>query len=459
MKYETINKSFKKYKLKPSTESMKQICKPNKFKLQSQQLFLAELFKKTNIKGLLVYHKIGAGKTCTAISIAENLKHKMKIIVVLPAALISNFEDELKSDCGNDNYISKSDRTRLNNLKLKSKESKEIMFKFQKKVDKYYKIYSYHKFVEYVEDNKIKLRNTLLIIDEIQNMISEFGRFYKNLNKVISKADSKTRILLLSATPIFNKPVELALTLNLLKNKNNKIPIDNEFNNMFLSSIKTKDGKSYNLKNKNILKKHLYGVISYYRGASAKAFPKANFNIVNCIMSEFQYKSYLTTLSNEKDHLKGSFRDVDILKLPTNFLLGPRMISNIAFPNKGIGLKGFNSFKGTCLSTKKIKKYSIKFYKLFNKIKKSKGPIFIYSNFKEMGGLKSLITFLEYQGYKNYKNYGEGRYRFALWTGDELHIVKNDIKKTFNNPNNYEGKMIKIILGSPSIKEGISLLR
>ena len=43
--------------------------------------------------------------------------------------------------------------------------------------------------------------------------------FYKNLKKAIDKSDKMTKIILLSATPMFDKPVELALTLNLLKLK------------------------------------------------------------------------------------------------------------------------------------------------------------------------------------------------------------------------------------------------
>jgi superfamily II DNA or RNA helicase len=94
----TITKKFKKYKLKMSNEKMEDICKPASFKFQPQQLFLRDYFKSSlSGKGLLVYHKIGAGKTCTAITIAEQFKHKMNLVVVLPAALIGNFKDDLPS--------------------------------------------------------------------------------------------------------------------------------------------------------------------------------------------------------------------------------------------------------------------------------------------------------------------------------------------------------------------------
>ena len=70
-----------------------------------------------------------------------------------------------------------------------------------------------------------------------------------------------------------------------------------------------------------------------------------------------------------------------------------------------------------------------------------------------------MIKFLEYHGYKNYKVNGEGNKRFALWTGDERLSMKEEIKFTFNKKENFNGSKIKILLGTPSIKEGVSLLR
>ena len=176
-------------------------------------------------------------------------------------------------------------------------------------------------------------------------------------------------------------------------------------------------------------------------------------------MENFQYKSYLTSLSTDGMREVGSFNNVDILDLPTNFLIGPRFISNISFPNKGIGANGYSSLKGSVLKPQNIKNYSKKFFKMYNNLKKSKGPVFIYSNFKDYGGIKSLVKFLEYNGFKNYKTYGEGKMRYAIWSGDESNKVKNEIKAVFNNKDNHNGSKIKIILGTPAIKEGVSLLR
>jgi len=465
MDYKDINHKYKKYKLKKSNKKMKDICKPRSFKLQPQQQFLAEYFSnRKGPKGVLVYHKIGAGKTCTAINIAEKLKKKMQITVVLPAALIGNFRDELRSQCPGDEYLNNKERKQLDKLKPNDDKFKQIIKKSNDKINKYYRIFSYHKFVEICKNkfecNKkgITLKNNLLIIDEVQNMISESGPFYNNLKKIIDQTDNSLRIVLLSATPMFDKPVEIALTLNLLKPKN-PIPIGTEFNNMFLKAKQLKDGIYYDSKNINKFKKMVTGLVSYYRGAEPVAFPEAIFKTVRCKMQHFQYASYLASESDTKHRIRGSFKSIDLLKLPNDFALGQRMISNISFPNKRIGTKGFNSLTNKSLQIQNVKDYSIKFYKIYKKINKSEGPCFIYSNFKGIGGLESVIKFFEAHGYKNYKTYGEGEKRFAVWTGDVKHHIKEEIKHVFNQKSNKNGTKLKIMLGSPSIKEGITLLR
>lgn len=456
IRYKKINEEFKKYKLKKSNATMNEICKPKQFKLQPQQLFLRDYFK-SNLsgKGLLIYHQIGAGKTCTVISVAETFVNKMNVIVVLPAALIGNFRDELRSPCAGNNYISNEDRNILKELKSTDKQYKKIIKKSDALIDKKYTIYSYHIFVDMCKLNKIKLKNTLLVIDEIQNMISEEGAFYLNLKKVIDKSDDKTRIILLSATPMFNKPEEIALTLNLLKLKT-ELPIGNDFNSTFIETVKNGDDISYRLINMDKFREAIPNVISYYRGAEPKSFPKTIFKVVKCKMEPFQYKSYRTVLDAEE---QGNFMGRDILKLPNDFLLGPRIISNIAFPNKRIDEKGFESLNGANLKKKNIVKYSKKFYKILNKISKATGPTFVYSNFKDIGGIRSLIQCLEYNGYSNYRENGIGKNTYAVWSGDETVVVKEEIKHIFNNKRNSDGSMIKVILGTPSIKEGVSLLR
>ena len=194
-----ITKHFIKYKIPDSlnNQKMEDYCMPKKFTLQQQQQFLSELlssslspFNNSDTRGILIYHQIGSGKTCTAITIAEQFKKKKNIIIVLPASLKGNFIGELISECTGNQYISQNDRKLLIKLKLGDKKYDYIIEKANKKINKYYTIYSYHKFIDLINLNKIKLNNTLLIIDEIQNMISLNGMFYKSLLNIITKSNN-----------------------------------------------------------------------------------------------------------------------------------------------------------------------------------------------------------------------------------------------------------------------------
>jgi hypothetical protein len=461
-----ITKEFKKYKIPVSKEKMEEFCLPKKFTLQPQQKLLPDLLTSKmspwtvypNIRGILVFHQIGAGKTCTAISIAEQFKKKVNIVVVLPAALIGNFVTELRSECPGDEYLTSDERNKLKNLKPGDSQFEKIIKKSDERIEKYYTIYSYHKFVALIQEEKIKkLNNTLLIIDEVQNMISMNGTFYKSLQKVVDSSDDSLKIILLSATPMFDRPVEIALTLNLLK-RDDLLPIT-KFNQEYMDITSNSKEISYKAINLKDFRSKVKNLISYYRGAPPQAYPQAEFKTVRCNMSDFQYKSYLTSLSTEDKFIRGSFKNADILNMPQNFFLGPRFISNVSFPNKSIGEMGYSSFRGQALQIQNIGEYSIKFFKIYQKINKADGPVFVYSNFKELGGIRCFVKFLEHHGWKNYKSHGEGKKRFALWSGDEPHHVKDEIKFIFNQKSNEDGSKIKIMIGSPSIKEGVSLLR
>ena len=435
-----IANKYKQYKI-TKNPSFRELCFPKEYQLQKPQLFVSQFInQKTPYKGLLVFHKIGAGKTCAAIRIAE--EWDKKVIVVLPASLIGNFYKELRSECTGNNYVSKKDREVLKDLS--SNKYNEVIEKVHSKIDKKYDIYSYNKFVNLLKQKKIKFNNTLLIIDEIQNVISENGEFYNTIYKNILKAPQSLRVVLLSATPIFDKPSEIALTLNLLRPKE-ELPKGNDFIETFI----TKQKNVYNIKNKTLFSNLTKGLISYYPGAPEYAFPEKKFKIVKCVMSNYQYQSYLAVISQEKNT---DFKD--ILKLPNNFLIGPRIISNICFPYRLTGEKGYEKFNG-----KNLEKYSCKIFKILCKIKKTKGTVFIYSNFKKYGGLATLIKVLEVNGYSNVVNNGTGKNRYAVWTGDEKLENKEMIKDIFNQKDNEKGCLIKIILGSPAMKEGVSLLR
>jgi len=466
--HKKINDKFKNYKIPKKRKTFEEICFPKEYKLQVPQKFLSKYINPdTPYKGILVFHRIGAGKTCTAVRIGEEWKKKRKIIVVTPASLKGNFRDELRSPCTGNEYLTKVEKKKLDQLHPSSDEYNAIIKISDKRIDKHYEIYSYNKFVDLYKNKEINLKNKVLIVDEIQNMVSEHGKYYKILYEAIHKAPETLRVILLSATPIFDKPVEIALTMNLLRIPV-QFPTGNNFDRIFVKSIKKNDGQiTHRANNLDMFKDMIKGYVSYYRGAPPYAFPESIIKYVKCEMSSFQYRSYITVLQSEEKKLGKSimrrqkgFQDGQIKQLPNNFFIGTRIISNISFPNKNIGEDGFNSFKGKSLKLENLKNYSIKFYKIMIKINRlTNGTAFIYSNFKGKGGLASLIRVLEYNGYKNYAEHGEGKKRFAIWSGDEKVEYKNEVKAVFNHSSNYSGNKIKIILGSSSMKEGVSLKR
>ena len=72
--------------------------KEDSFKLFThQELITRYINLYTPYRGLLIYHGLGSGKTCSSIAIAEGLKDEMQILVFMPASLKQNYIDELKN--------------------------------------------------------------------------------------------------------------------------------------------------------------------------------------------------------------------------------------------------------------------------------------------------------------------------------------------------------------------------
>lgn len=435
---------YKKYKkfINNSKKSFNEYCFPKIFAKQSQQIFVGEFMNSLKRNSLLVYHKIGAGKTCAAISIAEKWKNKRNIFFIVPAALITNVYKELMGFCGE--YATENERKIMNQSKDK-KIIGDIYSNVIDRINEYYNIYSIHKFVENIK--KININNSILIIDEVHNITNDNGLFFNTIFNKIKNAKN-IKIIAMTATPIYDKPSDLASIIKLL-NPNSDIEMGNKFNDKYIND-------SGNLVNKDDLINYLNGIVSFYPGAPEYTFPSYEIKIINCKMSQFQSSLYLTVQEKELKNKKINLKSKGLINAPNNFFISSRILSNIAFPNGKLGKKGYLSLKKSHVNN--LEKYSAKFSKLLKKIKK-KGNIFIYSSFKEYGCIKPLKLLLDYSGYKDFKIYGPGKKRYAIWSSDDNQNYKNIVRDTFNNIDNSYGNNLKIIIGSPSIKEGVSLFR
>ena len=142
--------AFKKYKQSFDDRSMDAICAPSgDFSLQVQQKFLKEYIADGDAwDRLLLYHQIGSGKTCTAITLAEEWKRlhpEYKIVIILPARLRTNFIDELVSPCGAERYLDNETFARYIDPSTREHDRKKIRAAFQRAIDASYEILSFEK--------------------------------------------------------------------------------------------------------------------------------------------------------------------------------------------------------------------------------------------------------------------------------------------------------------------------
>ena len=263
------------------------------FELQPQQSLLKKYISmNTPYNSVLVFHGTGVGKTCTAINIAENFKRKLhksnkKILVILPRSIRSNFIKELYN-------ISRPDTQQCIGTiyKYDSSYSKMSMEKkayyVRANVKKYYQFYGYEQFANNIlkiastkwdgtpknatdEIKKLiekKYSNRVIIIDEIHHLKSTKDSLIKKVPPILESIVSfgkNIKLVLMSATPMYDSPREIIYLLNLMLLNDNR-NIINE-NDVF--------DKNDNLTKKGgeILQKASIGYISYYRGENPSLFP------------------------------------------------------------------------------------------------------------------------------------------------------------------------------------------
>lgn len=424
--------------------NMETICNVSKFNLQIHQRFLKKYFHSgVKNKRLLLFHGLGSGKTCSAISIAENFKNpSKKIIFIASASLLPNIYKELLGDCG------KYGKSVMNNHDIPNPCSKEVKEAYQMKarqsINKYYDIMSYQQFVSRSKKNTLKINNRLIIIDEVQNIISEIGDMYSAFHKeLVAKRPKNINLLLLSGTPMFDKASELGLISNLLNDVDSQLPVGKEFDKAFFNFTTKK------IINEDRIISVLKNKISHFRGISPNAYPSRTNRIVACPMSGHQLKGYNMTIG-----------DADMLNnnMSQAFLISPRQASNLVYPNGKVGVKGKRATKNSKID---FEKCSTKFYNAARIIDNSVGPVFVYSNFVSACGIDDFSLLLLQKGYqevtKDICPLKKGL-RFARFQSGQSE-ENTRILNIFNSRDNRNGHMIKAILGSPAMKEGVTLLR
>ena len=441
-------------------------CNINFFELAPHQLFLKNLLSKnTSYNGLLIFHGVGVGKTCSGISIAENFKdiyaEKDKRIIILASKNIqlgwkkTIFDPHKQSNqCTGDTY------------QLEDNITTDISKQASKKIKTYYELHGYTSFANSVgklltegtkhisEDDEESIfnkevqiirehfSNRILIIDEVHNIRGEdvSKKESRNTIKYITKViqySQNLKLILLTANPMFNISTEIVWMLNMLLLNDNRTPISNKI--FTDEGDLTSDGV-------NIITEKCQGYVSYLRGENPVSFPVRLYpkhneeNIIssnnspslNIFGGEIDEDDKLSFLELYSSTLVGHQRDVYLNEIKKyegfeklqiqedNKLL---QISNIVYPcdditsEKTYGEDGLlNCFQKTMkgkspqftyvtdesfLDKDLIGKYSSKIKSIVEIIEKSEGIVFIYTNWIS-AGILPLVLALEQNGYAKY---------------------------------------------------------
>ena len=132
----------------------KNSCNKILFELAPHQLFLKNfLSNNTPYNGLLIFHGVGVGKTCSGISIAENFKNSdNKIIILAPEKIQSGWSKTIYNPLKDDNQCT---RNEYNYEEDKHEKNKEKLTK--KRIKEFYEMYGYLAFANsvknYLEEN------------------------------------------------------------------------------------------------------------------------------------------------------------------------------------------------------------------------------------------------------------------------------------------------------------------
>lgn len=443
-----------------SAEEFKQTAeKLCKFEKTYYQHFVSQyISRRSPYNSLLLYHGLGSGKTCSAITIAEGFikQHRMyeepNIWVVSQKALEKSFEQEIfrtlllttpefiREQCTGDFYYEMiPDHNTLS--------TKKLMKRIHKIIKSRYKFFGYDKFANVIEETDIEtIKNKVIIIDEAHNIRNTAKTKEKKLIKPILEFITKSKnnkLVLLSATPMFNEAEEILwLTGILMTNDKEKTPFDI----LNIPSFYDENNKPKPEMFK-IIKTLSSQYISYIRGSNPftfavrikpsllnvpvlKTVPKLTFQgtnipknehdwidtikdgIVPSVLSGFQLQ-YLLELRTSRyieddDKQQGIARLSQInnityvkqlTKTTSEFVEGIDGLFSIFKKNEnGDQLEYLNPNEPILdPAFGKLKDYSTKFQTIYELLQKSKGLVVIYSNFV-WGGIFPLSIMLEHMG-------------------------------------------------------------
>lgn len=493
-----------------------------------QHLMQHYLSIRSPYRSLLLYHGLGVGKSCSSITIAEALlkDHRVTddktIYVVSTGALHKSYEgqifslshksslEELREQCTSDHYLRLIGKTEIPKTE---KERESIEREIHEMIKKRYKFITYRKFATKLEqlDKKGKLdtfRDKVIIIDEAHNLrdvdMEQTKSLTQPLIKLLRTAENN-RLVLLSATPMYNEPEEILWLLSLLSMNDKRNLLDPEKlpplfkNNKLVPSTR------------KLLEQFASEYISYIRGNNPFTFPlrvSPEFLGVPVLKQSITdddvkdpywptyYKDGLvpTPLGSqqqtalEKIRYEGAIQQA---KMKTY-----EQIDCISFNGKtgrswiydmfDVSLKPNLQFKykekipWMTPSINLLGSIACKMLRICEFIRQSTGIVVVYSNYN-WSGIVPIALALEHVGFESYDGSrmlhsipssteypklppyrfkGIINPKYAIISGNKKNIMRGniaDILQIVNDPKNQNGNKIKVVLITPVASEGLTI--
>ena len=283
----------------------------SEFELSPHQMFIRNFLSfQTPYNSLLLYHGLGSGKTCSAISVAEEMRNYImqmgitsQIIIVASPNVQTNFRIQLFDErklkeidglwnirsCTGNKFLKE-----INPMNMKGLSRQNVVKQINRLIDTYYFFFGYVEFANYISKKsaveegadpkaihalkKNKLRkifnNRLIIIDEIHNIRitddNKDKRVADELTKLI-KYVPNLRLLFLSATPMFNSYKEIIWLINIMNMNDRRATI--EAKNVFNKDGSFKTSETGGDIGRELLERKATGYISFVRGENPYTFP------------------------------------------------------------------------------------------------------------------------------------------------------------------------------------------
>ena len=287
-------------------EKYANILKTAEYELLPQQAFVRNFLSfQTPYNSLLLFHGLGSGKTCSAIGVCEEMRDYLKQMGITKRIIIvasPNVQDNFRLQLFDERKLKEVDGIwtmkgclgnkllkEINPTGMKGLKKEKVIQHVKNLINSSYSFQGYLQFSNEIvrksgnqgDSAETKIRNLeyeysdrLIVIDEVHNIRisddNENKNVAKNLMYLVSVV-TNLRLLLLSATPMFNSYKEIVWLLNLM-NMNDRRGI------ISVSDIfdkngdwkKDTDGTSIG---KEMLIRKATGYVSYVRGENPYTFP------------------------------------------------------------------------------------------------------------------------------------------------------------------------------------------